>query len=203
MPLARTTSPPHRLAGLVVVALVIAITAAGCGAEGPSVTPRADASVGYVGGKSLTMVAPAERKAAPDVSGPALDGDQSLSTADYPGKVIVLNVWGSWCAPCRKEAPDLAAASKKTQQTAQFIGINSRDYDRAPAQAFVRAFKVPYPNIYDPQGKLLVRFNGDLPPTAIPATLILDQHGRIAVRIVGTVSEGSLVQMINDVAAGK
>ena len=81
-----------------------------------------------------------------------------MSTADYPGKVVVVNVWGSWRGPCRKEAPDLAAASQDSADVAQFIGLNIRDYDPAPARAFVRAFNVPYPSIYDPRGAELVKF---------------------------------------------
>jgi thiol-disulfide isomerase/thioredoxin len=162
-------------------------------------------NTGYVGGSSsLTQVPPADRKPAPIVSGPQLGSkNKILSTADYAGKVIVVNVWGSWCAPCRKEAPDLAAASKRTAGTAAFVGIDIRDPDPAPAEAFARVFEVPYPSIYDPDGRQLVKFAGDPPPAAIPSTLIIDKQGRIAVRIIGIISEKTLVTVINDVAQGR
>ena len=131
-------------------------------------------------------------------TGPALTGDGNVSTGDYSGKVVVVNVWGSWCAPCRKEAPDLAGASKENADVAQFVGLNIRDYDPAPARAFVRAFKVPYPSIYDPCGAQLVKFT-DLPPSG--ATLIIDRKGRIAARVVGTISRATLTQMLADIAA--
>lgn len=189
------------------VALVL-LVASGCAADRPAVQ-RSDtantANTGYIGGSSsFTQVPPAERKPAPTVSGPQLGSkNKTLSTADFPGKVVVVNVWGSWCAPCRKEAPDLAAASKKTARTAAFVGIDIRDSDPAPAEAFVRAFRVPYPSIYDPDGKQLVKFAGNLPPAAIPSTLIIDKQGRIAVRIIGIISENTLVTLINDVAQGR
>lgn len=180
----------------------VAVAVSGCAAQGADEPVRSASNVGYVEGKSLTIVKPADRKTAAVVVGPALDGNKTLSTADYPGKVVVLNIWGSWCAPCRKEAPDLAAASRTTRKTAQFLGIDIRDPDRAPAQAFVRSFKVPYPSIYDPDGKLLVRFAGDVTPNGIPTTLVLDEKGRIAVRVIGAISQRTLVDIIDQTAAG-
>ena len=115
----------------------------------------------------------------------------------------MINVWGSWCPPCRKEAPALQAASVETAGIAQFLGINTKDLDPAPAEAFVRANKITYPSIYDPSGASLLAFAGDLPPSAIPSTLILDADGRLAVRILGEISTITLVTMVNDVAAGR
>ena len=190
----------------IVATAAVLMLAAGCAAERPTVQRNDSATdTGYVGGSSsLTQVPPADRKPAPTVTGPQLsDLTKTVSTADYPGKVVVVNVWGSWCAPCRKEAPDLAAASRATTDTAAFVGLDVRDLDPAPAEAFVRAFDVPYPNIYDPDGSELVKFGGNLPPAAIPSTLIIDKKGRIAVRIIGVISKNTLVTVINDVDQGR
>lgn len=183
------------------VVVSTAVLLAGCTAQtaGDEQT-RTNSQTGFIGGQSLTQLPPEKRRPAPVVAGPALTGDNTLTTAAYAGKVIVINVWGSWCAPCRKEAPDLGAASQETADVAQFVGLDIRDYDKAPAQAFVRAFHVPYPSIYDPRGTQLVKFT-ELPPSGIPSTLIIDRKGRIAVRVIGVISRGSLVQMINDIAA--
>jgi thiol-disulfide isomerase/thioredoxin len=153
--------------------------------------------------RNLTRVAPDQRQELPTVSGPALGSNQTISTQNYRGKVVVINVWGSWCPPCRKEAPDLQEASVETKDIAQFVGITSKDYDPAPAEAFVRSFKITYPSIYDPTGKVLLAFAGDLPPSAIPSTLIIDRQGRLAVRVLSEVSKITLVDMINDVADGR
>ncbi len=177
---------------------------AGCAATGADEPTRSAAQAGYPGvERNLTRIAPDQRKPAPVVAGPALDGAGTVSTADYRGQVLVINVWGSWCAPCRKEAPALQAASVRTAGVAQFVGITTKDPDPAAAQAFVRAFKVTYPSIFDPSGQALLTFAGDLPPSAIPSTLIVDAQGRLAVRVLGEVSEITLVNMIDDVADGR
>lgn len=193
---------PVRTIGVVALGIV-ALTLSSCTTQtaGDEQT-RTGSQTGYIGGQSLTRVPPADRRPAPIAEGPALDGEGTVSTADDSGKVVVLNVWGSWCAPCRKEAPDLAAASRDAADVARFVGLDIRDYDRAPAQAFVRTFKVPYPSIYDPRGAELVKFT-DLPPNGIPSTLVIDRQGRVAVRVVGAVTRTTLTQIITDTAEGK
>jgi thiol-disulfide isomerase/thioredoxin len=116
---------------------------------------------------------------------------------------VVLNVWGSWCPPCREEAPALQAASVKTADVAQFVGITTKDADPAQPRAFVRVNKISYPSIFDPTGTTLLTFAGTLPPSAIPSTLIVDRQGRLAARVLGPISERTLVSMVDDVAAGK
>lgn len=176
---------------------VTTLALAGC-----ATTTNDDDLTGFTSGDgSFTLVPVGQREAAPELSGTTIDGE-TLSLADYSGLVIVLNVWGSWCAPCRHEAPELVEAANETAGVAQFVGINTRDLDVAPAQAFVRAFEVPYPNLYDPDGALLLEF-GALPPKAIPSTLIIDQQGLIAARILGEATASTLIGAVSDIAAGK
>ena len=181
------------------------VLVAGCTTTGADEPTRAANQQGYVGVEaSVTIVPPAKRVAAPEVKGPVLGDDKKeISTADQLGKVVVLNVWGSWCPPCRMEAPDLQAASDKTAKIAQFIGLNNRDLDQAPPIAFNRAHNITYPSIWDPNGKALVALTGTLPPKAIPSTLVIDKQGRIAARILGPVTKTTLVDMITDIANGK
>jgi thiol-disulfide isomerase/thioredoxin len=193
-----------RAAIRIAAALVAMLILASCARTGADEQTRSAGQVGYPDvPRNLTRVPPDQRKELPSVSGPALGSNQTISTQDYRGKVVVINVWGSWCPPCRKEAPDLQAASVETKDVAQFVGITSKDYDPAPAEAFVRSFKITYPSIYDPTGKVLLAFAGDLPPSAIPSTMIIDQQGRLAVRVLSEVSKITLVDMINDVADGR
>jgi thiol-disulfide isomerase/thioredoxin len=185
----------------VLAAMLILAACAGTGADEQT---RSAGQVGYPEvARNLTRVPPDQRKELPTVSGPALGSNQTISTQDFRGKVVVINVWGSWCPPCRKEAPDLQAASVETKHIAQFVGITSKDYDPAPAEAFVRSFQITYPSIYDPTGKVLLAFAGELPPSAIPTTMIIDRQGRLAVRVLSEVSKITLVDMINDVADGR
>lgn len=180
----------------VLIAVFMAVLMSGCGQS-------VNTDGGFVSGDgSITRFSIEERKLAPEIAGMTLDGDE-FSSKSLDRQVIVYNVWGSWCAPCVKEAPALVAAAKRTAREARFVGLNTRDLDPAPARAFVRAFDVPYPNIYDPDGELMLKFDGLVPATAIPSTLIIDTQGRIAVRILGETTEATLVGLITDVAAGR
>ena len=188
----------------IAAALAATLILVSCASTGADEQIRSAGQVGYpTVPRNLTRIPPDQRKELPTVSGPSLGSNQTISSQDYRGKVVVINVWGSWCPPCRKEAPDLQAASVETSDVAQFVGITSKDYDPAPAEAFVRSFKITYPSIYDPTGKALLAFAGELPPSAIPSTMIIDRQGRLAVRVLGEVSKITLVDMINDVANGQ
>jgi thiol-disulfide isomerase/thioredoxin len=190
-----------RRAGFAVLAL-LAVVSAGA-VTGCSNDVGGSGDQGYVAGKGIITSLPvAERKAPADVSGTTLDG-RHLDLADYRGRVVVVNVWGSWCPPCRAEADDLVTASKKLAGSGVvFLGIDSRDPSRAAAQAFVRRFDVPYPSLYDPSGKALLAFRGTLTPNAIPSTVVIDDSGRIAARVLGPVSTSTLVGLVEDVQAG-
>ncbi|WOP17279.1 TlpA disulfide reductase family protein [Raineyella sp. LH-20] len=191
-----------RALAAVALSVGLAGTLAACGAGTSDI---ASTQGGFVSGDGgVTILPVGKRPAAPVVSGPTL-GDQgtALTTTAAPGKVLVLNVWGSWCAPCRAEAPDLVKASAQTADRADFIGLNTRDLDPVPAEAFVRSFGISYPSIYDPAGKLLLEFSSQLPPSGIPSTLVVDKDGKVAARIIGKTTEATLVGVIDDVAAGK
>jgi len=159
---------------------------------------------GFVSGKGvITRLAVDDRKEPGEVAGETLEGEP-ISLEDFEGRTVVLNVWGSWCAPCRAEAPDLVAASEElADDDVEFLGINSRDLDRAAAQAFQRRFEVPYPSIYDQQGKTLLAFRGTLSPNAIPSTVVIDAEGRVAASVIGEVSRSTLVGLVEDVMAGE
>ena len=149
----------RRIAVRTAAALAAMLILAACASTGADEPTRSAGQVGYPDvARNLTRIPPDQRKELPTISGPTLGSNRSISTQDFRGKVVVVNVWGSWCPPCRKEAPDLQAASVETKDIAQFVGITSKDYDPAPAEAFVRSFKITYPSIYDPSGKVLLAF---------------------------------------------
>ena len=204
----RSTGIAGRTAPL--VALLLVLLTAGCGGDSINPltrtgsrplgsTPGADGPVT----QALTRIPVPERQPAPVAAGPALSGEGTVSTADFPGKVVLINVWGAWCAPCRLEAPDLAEASRKRADTAAFVGINVRESSPQTAQAFLRTFDIDYPHIYDPSAAQLVRFAGTLPPNGIPTTLFIDRQGRIAARVVGVVSLTTLLGLIDETYEGK
>ena len=156
---------------------------------------------GYVAGRGIITTLPAaEREKPGDVAGQTIDG-KPLSLADYAGKVVVVNVWGSWCAPCRAEAPMLAKAARDlADRDVAFLGIDSRDPSQTAARAFVRRFEIPYPSIYDQQGRTLLAFRGTLTPNAIPSTVIIDRQGRVAASVLGEISRTTLYDLVEEVS---
>lgn len=137
----------------------------------------------------------------PPIEGTTLGGDR-LSLKDLRGHVVVLNMWGSWCSPCRAEAPDLAKVSAATKaRGVRFVGIDVRD-NAAAAGAFTRNFGIKYPSLEDNEGDLLAEFNGIIPVSAVPSTLIIDAEGVIRARVVGGVDAGTLRGLITDAEKG-
>ncbi|MFI9819781.1 TlpA family protein disulfide reductase [Streptomyces sp. NPDC052013] len=192
----------RRRAALTAGAAVAALLVTACGSGG---TSGGGGNTNFVTGTDgIATAAEGERAAAPELSGKTVDGKQ-LDVADYKGKVVVLNVWGSWCNPCRAEAKYFTkVANAYADKGVQFVGINTRDTNIRAAQAFEEDFDVPYPSLYDPTGKLMLRFEkGTLNPQAIPSTLILDRDGRIAARSLSPLSEERLLKMLKPVVAEK
>ncbi|PSK96384.1 peroxiredoxin [Haloactinopolyspora alba] len=190
-----------RHARLVAVVVAAAALFAGCSDGQVQRDGDSDRS-GYIEGDgAVSTYPPAEREPAPDFSGPLLDGDDTFELADAAGDVVVLNVWGSWCPPCRKEAPGLQAVHEALRdQGVRFVGVNTRD-DETAANAFEDEFGITYPSVFDPKGEALLAFRKTVPPGAIPSTLVIDRQGRIAARVLGAISETSLRQLVADIAA--
>lgn len=174
---------------------VALVTLAGCSGAGTK-----GSTTGYVSADGgITRVAEAGRKPAPVIKGSDLDG-RPISSADYTGKTLVVNVWGSWCSPCRKEAPAMEQISKAyATKGVQFLGVNVRDNPSA-AKAFERKFGVTYPSLDDYGQKSLLGFKNSLPAQGIPTTWVIDAKGRVAARIfVDGLTASTLSGLIDDV----
>ena len=133
-----------------------------------------DASGGRNGARGVVQAYPVGDRA--DVAPfevAMLDGSR-LSDTDLRGTVTVLNVWGSWCGPCRAEAPELVKAVDRLDQDAQFYGINVRDSLDA-AREFERAFEIPYPSVRPgDSAAVLLAFGEVLTALAVPITVVDD-----------------------------
>jgi thiol-disulfide isomerase/thioredoxin len=181
-----------------VVALV-AVAAAGCdggniGANNPGSSGQSFVGHSY----ESTFYQVGHRPAAPAVSGTTISG-QRLSLSSYRGDTVVLNFWGSWCAPCRAEAPALGQLARKlAAQHVKFVGIDIRDQPDS-AESFMQTFNVGYPSLSDPADEIALEFHSTVPPAAIPTTLVIDSSGRIAVRIFGASSYADLQSLISKV----
>ncbi|MGN6162652.1 MAG: TlpA disulfide reductase family protein [Marmoricola sp.] len=170
----------------------------GCGSSGGG-------AGGFIAGDGLiTWLPVAQRHEVGQVAGTLLSGAR-FDLASLRGKVVVVNVWGSWCAPCRAEAAKLAAADVKLRTSGvAFVGINTRDASPDNGIAFERAFGISYPSLYDPDGRTLLAFDGRITPNAIPSTIVLDKQGRIAASIIGELTSAvTLEDLVQDVINGK
>ncbi|NBM15409.1 TlpA disulfide reductase family protein [Streptomyces sp. GC420] len=193
----------HRRAAVPAAAVAAGVLAlSACGSGG---TSGGSSGAGFVTGTGgIDTVAKSKRQDAPELEGETLDGDR-LSTADYKGKILVINVWGSWCTPCRAEAPYLAKVAEETEaKGVAFVGINTRNPEKGPALAFEKDFGVGYPSLYDPTGKQLLRFpKGSLNAQAIPSTIVIDRDGKIAARALFALNGEKLHKMIDPLIAEK
>jgi peroxiredoxin len=198
----RTGRVRRRAALTTIGAAVAALLLSACTSGG---TSGGGGNTGFVTGKDgIATVEKGERTAVPDLSGPTVDGKQA-AVADHRGEVVVINVWGSWCPPCRLEAKNFEKVHQDLKdQGVAFLGINTRDSSVGLARAFEKEFEVTFPSLYDPTGKLLLRFEkGTLNPQAVPSTLVVDRDGKIAARTLQALSEEKLREMIAPVLAEK
>jgi cytochrome c biogenesis protein CcmG/thiol:disulfide interchange protein DsbE len=124
-----------------------------------------------------------KRPAAPDHALPRLNGPGTQSLADYRGKVVVLNFWASWCAPCRQEAPLLERFQSTLGTRGTVLGVTYKD-DAEASRGFAKKFGLTYPNLRDSQLQLAP----DYGTRALPETFVIDAKGRIVALSRGQVS---------------
>ncbi|SFQ65382.1 Thiol-disulfide isomerase or thioredoxin [Amycolatopsis arida] len=167
----------RRALGLV-LAVLLAGTACTTGddavATGSSfefVSPNGQSDIYYEG---------ADRQPIPELAGPDLfDESKRISVADFAGKVVVINLWGQWCGPCRAEVPELQEVQDRHGDDVQVLGIDVREPNRQLPQDFLRARGITYPSIYDESGRVLLPLSG-YPRNIVPSTIVVDERQRVA-----------------------
>ncbi|HSL07392.1 MAG TPA: TlpA disulfide reductase family protein [Pseudonocardiaceae bacterium] len=185
---------------LVLVAAVLAL--AGCATGTDAVARGGTFEFVSPGGKTdIFYDPPATRGVVGDLSGDSLtEPGTTVSLDRYRGQVVVLNVWGSWCGPCRSEAADLVQVAAATvDQRVQFIGIDVRD-SRQAGEDFARDFGLTYPSIFDPPGRTLLALKG-IPRSVVPLTVVLDRQHRVAAVFLHAVHAQDLLPVVQRVAA--
>ncbi|MGW4162204.1 TlpA family protein disulfide reductase [Streptomyces sp. NPDC004788] len=198
-------APRRALLAVGTLAAALALTACSSDSNGKSGGGGGTNFVTNTGG--ISTVAKGEREAAGKLAGETVDGKQ-LDVADFKGKVVVLNVWGSWCSPCRAEAPHFAKVAKEMKaqgKAVEFVGINTRDFEKTKAVNFEADYGITYPSLFDPAGKLILNGfpKGTLNPQAIPSTIVLDKDGKIAARSLMALDDTKLRSMIDPLLAEK
>ena len=172
-----------RSLGLVVIPVLLLTS---CGTSGTSINESS-----YVAGDGVvTTVKIGDRKVAPKISGTSTTGSM---VALESGKVTLVNVWASWCSPCRAEAPILEELAKKYPNV-DFIGLLTRDSVDG-ANAFIKRFAMTFPTISDDQ--ILLGFRQSLPVAAIPTTFLIDKQGKVAARISGEITFSSVSKLLD------
>lgn len=163
-----------------VLALAVAAVLTGCGSR-PASQGSTDTRLG------LTVFWPAHRQPMPPLAGTTLTGRHLSATSYAAGTPLVVNVWASWCSPCRRELPLLARAAR---HGVRVLGIDERD-GAGQARSFARSQGATYPSLVDPDGRLLAALRL-LPQAGIPSTLVVTPRGRVAARVVGPLTSSAL-----------
>lgn len=190
------------LVAVLVGALCIAL--AGCSTGTDAVAQGGTFEFVAPGGKTDIAYDPPDSRGRPGpLSGPDLmDPDRTISLDDFAGKVVVINIWGQWCGPCRTEMPQLQQVYDATrEQGVEFLGIDVRDNNRQAAVDFVIDRKITFPSIYDPPMRTMIAFGGRYPTTVIPSTVVLDREHRVAAVFLRELLAEDLQPLVERLAA--
>jgi thiol-disulfide isomerase/thioredoxin len=201
---------------LVVAFASVAVLLTGCSTGDDAVAQGGTFEFVAPGGKTDIFYDPPEHRGKPGpISGPELTdpattislGGASEATGtdhDFAGKVVVINVWGQWCGPCRSEITELQKVYDATRASGvAFLGIDVRDNNRDAALDFVVDRKVTFPSIYDPAMRTMLAFGGRYPTTVIPSTVVLDRQHRVAAVFLRELLAQDLEPLVQRLAAEK
>lgn len=182
---------------LLALAAASVIALAGCASDPLAEQYREGSGKGFISGDGTVSEFPAAERGEPiEFGGTTIDGE-AFDSADIAGEVAVVNFWYAGCAPCRAEAPMLQEVFEEYEgEGATFVGVNVRD-QAATAASFERDYGITYPSILDvDDGDAQFAFAGDVPPAAVPTTIVLDKQGRVAARILGQLTDASILDTI-------
>ena len=191
---------------LALVAVAVAALLVGCSTGDDAVAQGGTFEFVSPGGKTDIFYDPPSRRGKPGpIAGPELmDPARTVKVDDFAGNVVVINVWGQWCGPCRAEASALQQVYDATRGNGvAMLGIDVRDNNREAAQDFVKDRKVTFPSIYDPAMRTMIAFGGKYPTSVIPSTLVLDRSHRVAAVFLRELLAEDLQPVVRRIAAEK
>ncbi len=187
--------------GLLALGVVAVLALSGCAPDKLADQYASGSGQGYVSGDGANTEIAAAARDKPIVFAGTAESGASISSADYAGKVYVVNFWYAACPPCRAEASDLKKLSEK-YATVPFLGVNISDTADV-AKTFEAKYALGYPSIIDAQtAAVQLAFAGAVAPNAVPTTLVIDRKGRVAARISGLIRDPIILSgMIDRVVA--
>lgn len=194
------TALSRRLLVAAATAIIAGLALAGCSPSDPLAEQyRSGTEQNYIAGDGSLLEITQSNRGDVIVFDGVDEHGAAISSSDHLGEVLVVNFWASYCVPCRVEAPDLQALSQKWEDKgASFLGINTWD-EPDTALAFSRTYGVTYPSVMDAtSGSAQLAFAGNVPPSALPTTIVLDREGRVAARILGQLQARSILDSIID-----
>ena len=194
----------RRLLAPVLSAVTAVALLAGCATGDDAVAQGGTFEFVAPGGKTdITYDPPSSRGAPGPVSGPDLaDTSRTISLSDFAGKVVVINVWGQWCGPCRSEITELQKVYDQTRdEGVALLGIDVRDNDIDAPRDFIADRKITFPSIYDPAMRTMIAFGGRYPTTVIPSTVVLDREHRVAAVFLRELLAEDLLPVVRRLAA--
>lgn len=188
----------------VALLLSAALLVAGCSTGSDAVANGTEFNFVSPGGKTDIAYDGADRKKIGELKGESLMAEGTeLALSDYEGKVVVLNIWGAWCPPCRVEAPQLQKVWESYEDKgAQVLGIDVRDEDRSFPEDFMRDTGLTYPSLYDPSMRSLLALQG-YPRAAVPSTIVLDKQHRVAAIFLRDLLAEDLTPLLDRLLAEK
>ena len=180
----------------VAVAALLVLT----GCTGKDAVDQGSGQYRFVSGTSLGKTYdPGERKKAGDFTGELLNGG-TLSLSQLAGKIVVINFWAVWCGPCKTETPAFDSVYRAYRaKGVGFVGIDTKD-QRSLAQAFVKDNQISYPMIFDEPGETALAL-GKIPALALPFTVLIDKHGRVAAVYLERLQPADLQPVLNKLLA--
>jgi thiol-disulfide isomerase/thioredoxin len=186
------------VASLIVLPLILT----GCSSDPLAEQYLEGSNKNYIAGDGTITEIPASNRSEPVEFRGEIENGDIVTSQQYLGNVLVVNFWYAGCAPCRAEARDLEQVYQDTSpQGVNFLGVNVRD-QAATALAFSETFGVTYPSIIDQDGQTQMAFSSNVPPNAVPTTVVLDAQGRVAARILGQLTDPSILEtLIEDISA--
>ena len=193
-----------RLFANVLAAAAVVTSVAGCSIGDDAVAQGGTFEFVAPGGKTDITYDPPQSRGQPGaLSGPDLmDTTRTISLNDFAGKVVVINIWGQWCGPCRAEITQLQKVYDATRdQGVAFLGIDVRDNDIDAPRDFINDRKITFDSIYDPAMRTMIAFGGKYPTTVIPSTVVLDRDHRVAAVFLRELLAEDLLPVVQRLAA--